>query len=63
MRQITEDLIAVAEVLMGHLCNANVQPFADLPIQVVELPEEQRANKLLRLSYGFYQGDQIVRFG
>jgi hypothetical protein len=64
MKKMTEDLVSVTELLMAHLCAVNVQPFAGMPVQVVELPIEQRsASKEQRFFYGIYYGDQIVRFG
>jgi hypothetical protein len=63
MKKVIDDLVSVSEVLMAHLCNLNVQPFAGMPIQVVELPEDQRPNKHQRFFYGCMYGDQIVRFG
>jgi hypothetical protein len=63
MKKVIDDLVSVSEVLMAHLCNLNVQPLAGMPIQVVELPEDQRPNKHQRFFYGCMYGDQIVRFG
>jgi len=64
MTQITDDLVSVAEVLMAHLCGAHVQPFAGIPVQVVELHADQRgANRHQRFVYGCYNGDQVIRVG
>lgn len=63
MSQVTDDIANVAESLMAYLCNSHVQPFPPFPIQVIELPLEQRSNPLVRMSYGCIQGDQIIRIG
>jgi hypothetical protein len=63
MSQVTEDIAEVAEVLMAHLCNAHVEPHPPFEIQVLELPEEQRGNPLVRMSYGCVQGGQVIRIG
>lgn len=63
MSQVTEDIAIVAEVLMAYLCNAHVQPFPPFSIQVLELPQQQRGNRLVRMSYGCIQGDQVIRIG
>ncbi|MDP1525759.1 MAG: hypothetical protein Q8M20_08120 [Rhodocyclaceae bacterium] len=63
MSQVTDDIANVAELFMAYLCNANVQSLPPFPIQVLELPLEQRSNPLVRMSYGCIQGDQIIRIG
>jgi hypothetical protein len=63
MSQVTDDIANVAELFMAYLCNAHVPPFPPFPIQVLELPLKQRSNPLVRMSYGFIQGDQVVRIG
>lgn len=63
MTQVAENLVSASELLMAHLCAANVQGFPGLPVQVVELPLEQRGNKLQRIYYGCLHGDQLVRIG
>jgi hypothetical protein len=63
MKKVTDDLVSVAEILMAHLCGANVQPFSGMPIHVVELPLEQRSNKNQRIFYGCLHGEQLVRIG
>lgn len=63
MKKMVDDLLSVSEVLIAHLCAVHVQPFAGMPIDVVELPIEQRSNKTLRFYYGCLYGDQIVRIG
>jgi len=63
MKKVIDDLVSVSEVLMAHLCNVHVQSFAGMPVQVVELPEEQRSNKKQRIYYGCLFGEQIVRMG
>jgi hypothetical protein len=63
MSQVTDDIANVAELFMAYLCNAHVPPFPPFPIQVLELPLVQRSNPLVRMSYGFIQGDQVVRIG
>jgi hypothetical protein len=63
MKKVTDDLACASEVMIAHLCNVNVQPFAGMPICVVELPLEQRPNKNQRMFYASQLGDQIVRMG
>lgn len=63
MKKMTDDLVSVGEVLMAHLCNVNVQPDANRPVQVAELPEDQRSNKHQRFYYVCNVGGQIVRIG
>lgn len=63
MSQVIDDVANVAELFMAYLCNAHVKPFPPFPIQVLELPPEQRSNPLVRMSYGCIQGDKIVRIG
>ncbi len=63
MKEMTDDLVSVSEVLMAHLCNVHVQPFAGMSVQVVELPPEQKPNKHQRYFYGCLHGGQIVRIG
>jgi hypothetical protein len=63
MKKVTDDLVSVSEVLIAHLCNVNVQPFAGMPVQVVELPPEQKPNKHQRYFYGCLHGGQVVRIG
>ncbi|WP_027520412.1 hypothetical protein [Bradyrhizobium sp. WSM1417] len=63
MKKMVDDLLSVSEVLIAHLCAVHVQQFAGMPIDVVELPIEQRSNKTQRFYYGCQFGDQIVRIG
>jgi hypothetical protein len=63
MKKVVDDLVSVSEVLIAHLCAAHVQPFAGVPVKVVELPADQRSNKKQRFYYGCFYGNQIVRFG
>lgn len=63
MKQWTDDLVSVTEVLLAHLCGAHVQPFAGFPVQVVELPSEQRSHKHQRFYFGHFDGQRIIRMG
>jgi hypothetical protein len=63
MSQLIDDLVVVVEMLMAHLAGTHARPFAGIAVGVVELPEDQRANKLQRIYYGTYFGDQLVRMG
>ncbi len=63
MSQVTEHIANTAEIFMAYLCNAHVQAMAPFAIQVLEIPVEQRTNPLVRMSYGYIQGDQVIKIG
>jgi hypothetical protein len=63
MKQIIDDLVSAAEGMIACLCAVNVHPLAGMPVQVVELPPEQKPNKHQRFFYGTFFGGQIVRIG
>jgi len=61
MQQAIKSLVNAAESLMAFLCARHLKPLAGLPIQVSEVPEGQRANKMVRYGYVVWMGDQLVR--
>jgi hypothetical protein len=63
MKQVIDNIVSVSELLMAHLCGARAESFAGIPVQVVELPVEQRSNKNQRIYYGCYMGEQLCRIG
>ncbi len=63
MQRMVDDLVSVCEVLIAHLCGANVQPLAGFPTFVTELPVEQRGNPIVRFSYASMMGDRIIPAG
>jgi hypothetical protein len=63
MEHITDQLATAFEVLIAHLCGANVQPFAGMPLGVIEYDENQQKAYKCRYGYGTQMGNQIVPFG
>jgi hypothetical protein len=63
MKQMIDDLLSVSEILMANFCTMHTQPVGGMDVQVVELPLDQRSNKLQRFYYGTLFGGQIVRMG
>ena len=63
MKQMTDDLLSVSEILMANFCTVAAQPVGGMVVQVIDLPLDQRSNKLQRFYYGTVFGDQIVRVG
>jgi len=63
MEHIADQLAAAFEVMLAHLCSANVQPFAGMPLGVIEYSEDQQKAFKCRYGYASRMGDQIVPFG
>lgn len=63
MLQVIEQISSLIETTVAFLCDKHLQPFAGLAFQVVELPKDQRSEKSVRFSYGFSDGEQIIRVG
>jgi hypothetical protein len=63
MEHIADQLAGVFEIMLAQLCNANVQPFAGMPLGVVEYTENQQKAFKCRYGYATRMGDQIVPFG
>lgn len=63
MKLLTDELLSITEVLMAHLCSHHVQLFGGIPMQVFELPPEQRQNQHLRFSYGWHDSERIIPAG
>jgi len=49
--------------MLAHLCGANVQPFAGMPLGVIEYDKNQQSAFKCRYGYATRMGDQIVPFG
>jgi hypothetical protein len=52
MSQMVEHIADVFELMIAFMCSRKIQSFATVPIQVVELPENQRSSEFVRYSYG-----------
>jgi len=63
MEHIADQLATVFEVMLAHLCGANVQPFAGMPLGVIEYDQNQQKAFKCRYGYASRMGDQIVPFG
>jgi hypothetical protein len=63
MEHIADQLATAFEVMLAQLCNANVQPFAGMPLGVVEYTEDHQKAFKCRYGYATRMGDQIVPFG
>jgi hypothetical protein len=63
MEHIADQLATAFEVMLVHLCRANVRPFAGLPLGIIEYDESQQKAFKCRYGYGTRMGDQIVPFG
>lgn len=63
MEHIADQLAAVFEIMLAHLCGANVQSFAGMPLGVIEYDENQQQAFKCRYGYGTRMGDQVVPFG
>ena len=63
MEHIADQLSTVFEIMLAQLCNTNVQPFAGMPLGVVEYTEDQQQVFKCRYGYATRMGDQIVPFG
>jgi hypothetical protein len=60
MSQMVEHIANVFEMMVAFMCSRNIQSFTTFPIQVVELPEDERKNKFVKYSYGLSDGNQII---
>jgi hypothetical protein len=64
MCRLTDDLVSVTEMLIAFLCSVNVQSFSGTPVELIELPPEQRGGrKDQRFFYGIWMNGQLARFG
>lgn len=63
MKQITTDLVSAIELLVAHLCAVSTNAPAGFPIQVLELPAQQRHIKQVRFCYGYLDGERVVPVG
>jgi len=63
MEHIADQLATVFEVMLAHLCGANVLPFAGMPLGIIEYNENQQRAFKCRYGYASRMGDQIVPFG
>jgi hypothetical protein len=63
MEHIADQLAAVFEIMLAHLCGANVQPFAGIPLGVIEYDKNQQKAFKCRYGYATRMGGQIVPFG
>lgn len=58
--QVTEHIADTFETLIAFMCSRNIDVSVKIPVQVMELPENQRSNKLVRYSYGMDGGNEII---
>ena len=63
MERIADQLATTFEVMLAHLCGANVQPFAGMPLGIIEYDKNQQKAFKCRYGYATRMGDQIVPFG
>jgi hypothetical protein len=63
MERIVDDLATGIELLIAHLCAENIHTLISLPIQVFQLPIEQRRNPHIRFSYGYHDGTKMNPLG
>jgi len=63
LEHIADQLATAFEVMLAHLCSANVQPFAGMPLGVIEYNENQQKAYKCRYGYASRMGDQIIPFG
>lgn len=63
LEHVADQLATVFEVMLAHLCGANVQPFAGMPLGVIEYDKNQQKAFKCRYGYATRMGDQIVPFG
>lgn len=61
--QASSEIINIVELMLVFLCSRKVEPFAGFPVQVYEIPEDQRRSKHVKYGYGIPNGDTIVPFG
>ncbi len=58
--QISQNLVDVIELMLVFLCTRHVQSFSGFPVQVIEIPPDQRSSANVRYGYGSVNGDQII---
>lgn len=63
MTGTTAELVTACELLFAYLSSVHAHPPMGLPIQVLELPLEQRRNKHLRFCYGTRDGERVIPVG
>jgi len=63
LEHVADQLATVFEVMLAHLSGANVQPFAGMPLGVIEYDKNQQSAFKCRYGYATRMGDQIVPFG
>jgi hypothetical protein len=63
MERVADQLATVFEVMLAHLCGANVQPFGRMPLSVIEYDKDQQKAFKCRYGYATRMGDQIVPLG
>jgi hypothetical protein len=60
MERVADQLATVFEVMLAHLCGANVQPFGGMPLGVIEYDKDQQKAFKCRYGYAGRMGDRIV---
>jgi hypothetical protein len=63
LEHVANQLATVFEVMLAHLCGANVQPCAGMPLGIIEYDKNQQRAFKCRYGYATRMGDQIVPFG
>ena len=58
--QTLQKIVSLVELMVVFLCARHVRPVGGFPVQVVELPPQQRKSTHVRYGYGTVIGDQIV---
>jgi hypothetical protein len=61
MEQMTDSISRLTESLIARLCAQHVNAVGPVPVQVGEVPDNQRKNKRVRYGYLAMMGNQIVR--
>jgi hypothetical protein len=63
LEHVADQLATVFEVMLAHLCGANVQSFAGMPLGVIEYDKDQQRAFKCRYGYATQMGGRIVPFG
>lgn len=58
--QTLQKIVSLVELMVVFLCSRHVRPVGGFPVQVIELPPQQRKSTHVRYGYGTVIGDQIV---
>ncbi|WP_439406396.1 hypothetical protein ACNJX9_33990 [Bradyrhizobium sp. DASA03076] len=58
--QVTDHIADTFESLIAFMCSRNIDASVATPVQVVELQENQRGNKLVKYTYGMDGGNQTI---